>query len=94
MNTVAIDNQITVSLSDLARGVSDIFRKAEYSSITVTRNSKPIAIITPYNNEVSDAVALEQSKLTEYLTNAIKEQVLKKYKNKRVPSLEDQLSDI
>jgi len=92
MSTITIDN--TISLRDLARSVADVFRVAEHDAITVTRHNKPIARIVPYDEADSDNIALGKSKLTKYLTDAIKEQVVKKYKDKAIPSLEDQLSDL
>ncbi len=93
MSTIAINNQ-TISLRDLARQVSDTFRIAEHNPVIVTRHNKPIARIVPYDTEVQVKDGMQDSKLLGYMTSAISDQVVKKYKNKKIPSLVEQLDDL
>jgi prevent-host-death family protein len=93
MSTITADNTI-ISLRDLARQVSDTFRIAEHNPVVVTRHNKPIARIVPYNTDTQVELEIQDSKLLMYLTRAISDQVVKKYKNKMIPSLAEQLDDL
>jgi len=92
MSTLAKKPQI-ITLRQLARNVSDVFRNAEHKAIIVTRHGKPVARISPYNNNDTD-LEIKDNRLLEHLTNAIKNEVKKKYKNTTVPSLKKQLADL